>query len=344
MTRLPVAIPLGLAAAMINERLRHSTAPPDAGTEGPGANPLLGLAAAGGVVGALTGAAAVEGAAAQWLSARAAHRAPRFAAALDARHPRGCGRGAGHRCAPAVEPSHAQDRGRDQRRRAGVDTAAVGRGRPDDQRRPRQPRAWEDLGREGRRHALALSGPPRPGPPWRWAPDLSIATVMGEPAVAEPVQVYVGLDSAPTAARAGRPRAGRDGPDRRLGPVAAHARVARPAPATSTTSRSPPPQYLTRGDVAIRHDAVLQAAVAAVAGQGRRRPGAEPAAVAARSSSGCGTVPDRRPRVVLFGESLGAHTSQDVFLHWGTLGPAGAGHRPGAVDRHAVRAAGGCTR
>jgi uncharacterized membrane protein len=24
--------------------------------------------------------------------------------------------------------------------------------------------------------------------------------------------------------------------------------------------------------------------------------------------------------VVLFGESLGAHTSQDVFLHWGTLG------------------------
>jgi uncharacterized membrane protein len=27
-----------------------------------------------------------------------------------------------------------------------------------------------------------------------------------------------------------------------------------------------------------------------------------------------------RPRVVLFGESLGAHTSQDVFLHWGTLG------------------------
>jgi uncharacterized membrane protein len=30
--------------------------------------------------------------------------------------------------------------------------------------------------------------------------------------------------------------------------------------------------------------------------------------------------PGRRPRVVLFGESLGAHTSQDVFLHWGTLG------------------------
>ena len=30
--------------------------------------------------------------------------------------------------------------------------------------------------------------------------------------------------------------------------------------------------------------------------------------------------PGARRRVVLFGESLGAHTSQDVFLHWGTLG------------------------
>ena len=30
--------------------------------------------------------------------------------------------------------------------------------------------------------------------------------------------------------------------------------------------------------------------------------------------------PGPRPRVVLTGESLGAHTSQDVFLHGGTLG------------------------
>jgi uncharacterized membrane protein len=33
----------------------------------------------------------------------------------------------------------------------------------------------------------------------------------------------------------------------------------------------------------------------------------------------------RRPRVVLFGESLGAHTSQDVLMHWGTLGPQALG-------------------
>ncbi len=32
-----------------------------------------------------------------------------------------------------------------------------------------------------------------------------------------------------------------------------------------------------------------------------------------------------RPRVVLFGESLGAHSSQDVLMHWGTLGPEALG-------------------
>jgi len=36
-------------------------------------------------------------------------------------------------------------------------------------------------------------------------------------------------------------------------------------------------------------------------------------------------APDERPEVVLFGESLGAHTSQDVLLGWGTLGPQALG-------------------
>jgi uncharacterized membrane protein len=35
--------------------------------------------------------------------------------------------------------------------------------------------------------------------------------------------------------------------------------------------------------------------------------------------------PDRRPRLVVFGESLGAHTSQDAFLHQGTQGLEDAG-------------------
>ena len=59
---------------------------------------------------------------------------------------------------------------------------------------------WDTLGKEGRApHAHPRAPGPacptgRPG-----VPDLSIETVMGEPAVAAPVQVYVGLDSAPTA-------------------------------------------------------------------------------------------------------------------------------------------------
>src|SRR5262249_13674140 len=35
--------------------------------------------------------------------------------------------------------------------------------------------------------------------------------------------------------------------------------------------------------------------------------------------------PGARPRVVVFGESLGAHTSQDAFLHQGTIGLQNAG-------------------
>jgi uncharacterized membrane protein len=35
--------------------------------------------------------------------------------------------------------------------------------------------------------------------------------------------------------------------------------------------------------------------------------------------------PERRPKLVVFGESLGAHTSQDAFLHTGTQGLQDAG-------------------
>ena len=73
--------------------------------------------------------------------------------------------------------------------------------RPDPQRRPGQPGAVATLGKEGRRHMLTHVRPtPAPDRPAGFAdlPDLSIETVMGEPALAAPVQVYVGLDSAPT--------------------------------------------------------------------------------------------------------------------------------------------------
>ena len=68
------------------------------------------------------------------------------------------------------------------------------------------------------------------------------------------------------------------------------------------------------------HAAVLPPAVAAVPRHGPRPPASRTGCCGCGSSSASASAPARGPRVVLFGESLGAHTSQDVFLHWGTLG------------------------
>jgi uncharacterized membrane protein len=188
---------------------------------------------------------------------------------------------------------------------------------------------WDSLGREGRRHAVTYVRPEavagRPALPDGSVPeDLSIPTVMGEPARSQPVQVYVGLDSAAT-------------PSERV--ELAIAEMDR----TDAWSRSmlmlvsptgtgyvnyvavAAAQYLTRGDVA------------SVTMQYSKRP--SPLSLgkirAAREQNRLlwlrilervrGMAPDRRPKVVLFGESLGAHTSQDVLLGWGTLGPQALG-------------------
>ncbi len=63
---------------------------------------------------------------------------------------------------------------------------------------------WETLGREGRRHVVTYVRPePMPDRPAEVQgvkrPELSIVTVMGEPAKATPISIFVGLDSAPTA-------------------------------------------------------------------------------------------------------------------------------------------------
>jgi uncharacterized membrane protein len=178
--------------------------------------------------------------------------------------------------------------------------------------------SWASLGREGRRHAFAYVRP-RPAanrPPG--TPDLSIETVMGEPAKATPIQVYVGLDSAPSAeervelALAEMDRTGAW--DRSLLML-----VSPTGTGYVNYCAVAAVEYLTRGDVA------------SVTLQYSKRP----------SPLSLGKVKDAReqnrllwlrilrrlhgsespPKVVLFGESLGAHTSQDVLMHWGTLGP-----------------------
>jgi len=184
--------------------------------------------------------------------------------------------------------------------------------------------SWETLGREGRRHVLT---PVRPQPlidrP-KGVPDLSIETVMREPAKATPVQVYVGLAAAPTPrervdlALAEMDRTGAF--DRSLIMLASPTGTGYVNYVAVAAA-----QYLTRGDVTT------------VTMQYSKRP--SPLSLTkvkdAREQNRLlwlrivQRLHDRpqsqRPRVVVFGESLGAHTSQDVFLHWGTLGPEALG-------------------
>ena len=183
---------------------------------------------------------------------------------------------------------------------------------------------WASLGREGRRHALTAVRPQAIQDRPEGVPDLSIETVMREPAKATPVQVYVGLDGASGA---------RERVDLALAEMDRTGAFARSLiMLVSPTGTGyvnyvavAAAQYLTRGDVATvtlqyskRPSPLSLTKVKDAREQNRllwlrivQRLHDQPSS--------------RRPRVVVFGESLGAHTSQDVFLHWGTLGPEALG-------------------
>jgi uncharacterized membrane protein len=175
--------------------------------------------------------------------------------------------------------------------------------------------AWETLSRQGRRNVSTVLHPKL------------IEQVMGEPVVAEPVRVFVGLESAPTERERLELAMGeleRTGAfDRGLlmliSPtgtgyvnyvaVEAAEYMTRGDMASVTLQYSlrPSPLSLDRVDEG-RHQ--YRMLVDAVRNQLFERPA------------------DKRPRIVLFGESLGAWTSQDAFEHRGTQGLLNSG-----VDR-----------
>ena len=166
--------------------------------------------------------------------------------------------------------------------------------------------AWATLSREGRRHVVTCPS------------GKDIEQVMQEPAK-DPVRVYVGLDSAPTAA--GRvdlaiAELDRTGAwDREVlllvSPtgsgyvnyvaVEAVEFLARGDVATVTMQYSKRPSPLSLSEV---DEARLQNRLLWIA-------------VNCRLDD---LAPERRPRVLLFGESLGALSSQEAFLHFGTAG------------------------
>jgi Alpha/beta-hydrolase family/Alpha/beta-hydrolase family N-terminus len=321
----PVAVPVGLAVAYLVDRRRVEGAHPDTRAESmaaPSAPRSLGVAA--GVVGGLTTAAYGEHLLAGLLGRRLGRVLPGGSQVWKL---------AGHAaCLVLLASGASAFWGRGMRKiEAGTSTDEPVLGADEGTRwtgptmsgGPGSHVPWSTLGREGRRHMLAHVRPQplvdRPA----GLPDLSIETVMGAPATATPVQVYVGLDSASS------PRERVDLALAEMDRTGAFDRSLIMLVSPTGTGyvnyvAAAATQYLTRGDVAIvtlqysRRPSPLSLGMVNDAREQNRL-------LWLRILERLHERPGPRPRVVLFGESLGAHTSQDVFLHWGTLGPEALG-------------------
>ena len=313
---IPLAVPVGLGLSYVGERRRVQPA----GVEELAApSRLRSLAVAAGLVGGLAGSAYGEHLVADLAGRRVGHLLP---------VPPAAGRVVGHGAflaALGIGVSALWQRAM-QRIEAGT-VADVPVIEVDEATRwvpstvsggPGSLVPWATLGREGRRHALASVRPQpvleRPA----GLPDLSVETVMGEPARATPVQVYIGLDSAGSA----RERVDLALADmERTGALDRSLLVLVSPTGTGYVNyvAMAATQYLALGDVATvtlqysRRPSPLSLRMIKAAREQNRL-------LWLRVLERLRERPGPRPRVVLFGESLGAHTSQDVFLHWGTLG------------------------
>jgi uncharacterized membrane protein len=321
----PVAVPVGLATSVIVERLRQRENANEHASDPVAASPVPGLAAGLGIVLALSGVAAAEGWAARLLGSVGGRLLPgseffwRLASHGVLVSAVGFGTHAvWGRAMRDIEAGTTKYDAALGESAAGVWTSPMISGDPESLVR------WDTLGREGRRHAIAYV---RPEPPTdrptqisgRTRPDLSISTVMRENPRASPIQVFIGLDSAPTPAD--RVELALAEMDRTAAWTRSMLLLISPTGtgyvnyvATACV------QYLTRGDVA------------SVTLQYSKRP--SPLSLgkveAAREQNRLlwlrifvrvrAMPPQDRPKVVLFGESLGALTSQNVLTGWGTLG------------------------
>lgn len=328
LARFPLSIPLGGAIAYTLERRRsHRALPPsDLGALSSGSRLASGAIAAG-VIATLTGFATAESLLTRHLgdaldrrlpgSRRMWHMVARTASLAGLGTAMvGVWDGAMQRIEAATQTEEAL--------LPGVDTSRLARPTVSGSAGSLVP--WSTLGREGRRHVLSQL-PTSPEAIIAAAPaipDFSIETVVGEPALAEPVQVYVGLDSAPSA----RERVNLALAEMtRLGAFERSLLVLISPTGTGYVNyvALATLQYLSRGDVATvtmqysKRPSPLSMAKVPGAREQNRLLWME---ILIRLRD----IPEaRRPRVVVFGESLGAHTSQDVFLNWGTLGPAALG-------------------
>jgi uncharacterized membrane protein len=316
----PVAVPVGLAVAFALER-RRLTEPDEVAEYSADPKPSAprSLAVAAAVVGGLTMAAYGEHAAASLTGRRLAAKLPGDESVWKVVGHLGslgllvnAGYAVYGRAMRKIEAGTSAD---EPVLEAGEATRWTG---PTVSGSPASLVPWSSLGREGRRHALTYVRP-QPmldRPPG--TPDLSMETVMGEPAKEAPGRVYVSLDSAPSAqervelALAEMDRVGAF--DRSLIML-----VSPTGTGYVNYVAVAAAEYLTRGDMASvtlqyskRPSPLSLGKIKGAREQNRL--------LWLRILERLHRRPGPRPRVVIFGESLGAHTSQDVFLHWGTLG------------------------
>jgi uncharacterized membrane protein len=320
MASFPLAVPVGLGVALVLERRRLNV--PDQRPESDSAESpsvLRSLALAATAVGSMTGAAYAEHTLATLAGCRLAAVLPGGVQVWKL-----VGHGA---CLALLTAGASSFWGRAMRKiEAGAALDEPIFGSDDDTRwtgstvsgGPGSAVPWSTLGREGRRHVLTRVRPKPMVDRPAGVPDLSIETVMKEPARAAPVEVYVGLDSA-------------SGPRERVDLAFAELERTRAFDRSLLMLVSPTgtgyvnyvavaaAQYLARGDVATvtlqysKRPSPLSLRMVKDAREQNRL-------LWLRILQRLHDRPEPRPRVVLFGESLGAHTSQDVFLHWGTLG------------------------
>ncbi len=175
--------------------------------------------------------------------------------------------------------------------------------------------AWRTMGREGRRHVLTVLSRE------------SIEDVMGQPALADPIRVFVGLES-------GRTELDRVGLAvkelERTGAFDRELLVAISPTGTGYVNHvvAETCEYLTLGNcalVAIQYSKRPSPLSLDRVWEGRKQFRMLLAAIRRELYK---RDPSDRPRLVVFGESLGAHSSQDAFLNEGTQGLADA-----AVER-----------
>lgn len=327
---LPLAVPVGVGVALVLEKIRQSESPPDHYADPAKSSPLLGLAAGAGVVVTLAGLTFGEG----WLARELGSVGSRVLPGSETFWRRlghlvmlgGVGYGTHalwNRAMSGIEAGTSQyDEGMDETA-PGLWTNEYVSGSP------QSVVPWETMGREGRRHVVTyvrteplldrpaeLQGVPRP--------ELSIRTVMGEEARAFPISIFVGLDSAPTPL--GRVELALAEMDR------TDAWSRQLLMLTSPTGTGyvnyvaiAATQYMTRGNMA------------SITLQYSKRPSPLSLGKVKDAKEQNRTLwlrilerirlmpPDKRPMVVIFGESLGAHTSQAAFEGWGTLGPQALG-------------------